>query len=326
MMSATVSIAIDRELRMFAQGAGEPLRAGVEYALAGGKGTRGLLLVAMGSDEALSETAPLVRAAACLELLHAATLVQDDIFDRSRVRRGRPATYLRFGLPAATLVSDWMLTEAIRTAYRLHPDYGDALSRCAQGMMTGAARELMPTVSRTGTALREHALAIARAKTGEMFGLALCGAALLRGELPMAGELHGRGVALGLAFQYMDDVLDLHGDPASTGKEVGCDLRSGLLTLPVLDALPLLPTVLADSLLASDGPLPASSASALQAEAVQRYLEERVRRQWEEALAGLRDTLAPDGVATGGHSARVLDVLRCLAETMLPKAEMGAAA
>ncbi len=337
---AAIQAAIDGELHALAKQAGDPMRRAVEYALAGGKRTRGLLLVFVGGDPTgasdegsdkdfsggTADAATLVRAAACLELMHAATLVQDDIFDRSRMRRGRAATHVRFGLPTATLVSDWMLIEALRTAYRLHPDFGDALSRCAKGMVAGAQRELVSPRGRTTAALREDALAIAHAKTGEMFGLALCGATLLRGDPCRAEQLHGCGVDLGLAFQYLDDVLDLHGDPAAAGKEVGCDLRSGLLTLPVLDALPLLPPALAFGFATFSGPMPASLELALQTQEIRQYLQRQAWRQWATALANLRETLARDGRAPGEQSALLMDALRCLAETMLQGAGMEVAA
>ncbi len=327
-MSGTTQMLVDCELHALANRAGRPLYPAVEHATMGGKRTRGLLLILAG--EAGERTgaaglAMLVRAAACLEMLHAATLVQDDIFDRSRTRRGRPATYVRFGLPTATLASDWMLLEAIRTAYRLHPAFGEALSRCAQGMVSGAACELTPASGRSLSALRDHALAVARAKTGEMFGLALCGAASLRGDPPRAAVLHRVGVELGLAFQYLDDVLDLHGDAAASGKEVGCDLRSGLLTLPMLDALPLLAPALDHHLHEAQGVLPAPLAAALQAHEVRQALQARAHRQWGDALASLRDSFPPAEGGEGEKGARLVDALRSLAQAMLPVAAARAA-
>ncbi len=328
MTSKTIQMLIDRELHALASRAGTPLYPAIAHASMGGKRTRGLLLVLAG-DAAGQRGAPgaatLVRAAACLEMLHAATLVQDDIFDRSRMRRGRHATHVRFGLPVAMLASDWMLLEAIRGAYRLHPAYGEALSRCAQGMVSGAACELAPVGGQNLPAWREHALAVARAKTGEMFGLALCGAASLRGDPCRAAVLHGLGVELGLAFQYLDDVVDLHGDSVASGKEVGCDLRSGLLTLPMLDALPLLAPALAHHSPELQGALPASLAAGLQAHEVRQALQRRAHRQWENALASLRDSFAPAEGGKGDKGARLVDALRCLAQTMLPAAAERAA-
>lgn len=212
-----------------------------------------------------------------------------------------------------------MFLEAVRTAYRLHPAFGEALSRCAQGMVSGAARELAPAGGQNLSALRDHALAVARAKTGEMFGLALCGGASLRGDSDRAAVLHRLGVELGLAFQYLDDVLDLHGDAAASGKEVGCDLRSGLLTLPMLDALPLLAPALDHHLPEAQGVLPAPLAVALQAHEVRQTLQRRAHRQWDDSLASLRDSFAPSEGGEGEQKgARLVDALRCLAQTMLP--------
>lgn len=272
--------AIDDQLMMMPALLAEPLHSPVLYALGGGKRARGLLLLSAGE----SSEPRLVRAAACVELLHAATLVQDDIFDRSRVRRGAASVYCAFGQQLATLASDWMLSEATRAAYRLAPRFGEALSGCAQKMMEAEALELAPAPMRTSAELQAHAERVARGKTGELFGLALSAPALLSGDQRRAAELYEAGCRLGVAFQYLDDVLDLYGVPASAGKSLGRDLAASLCTLPVLDAATRLPGSLAAPLLSRDGNIPLAVLEAVASRGVREHVMVCARGRWEEAL------------------------------------------
>ena len=305
-MSKEVCTGIERELRALLP-AGEPLRAPVEYALRGGKRARGVLLLASG--EGSVPQPELVRAAASLELLHAATLVQDDIFDCSRVRRSRAAAHCVFGARIATLASDWMLAEAIRSAYRLHVQFGEALSACTQRVIAGEAREFAPAKGTTLAELRAHAAEIARGKTGELFGLALSAPALLRGGSASAARLHEAGCALGVAFQYLDDTLDLYGDASAAGKEVRRDLSAHLLTLPVLDALRMLPGSLRNTVPAGGLPLPSRVREALAQAPVREHMLGCARLQWESALEAVMGELP--------HREAMRRVLGGLAGTML---------
>jgi geranylgeranyl pyrophosphate synthase len=272
--------AIEDQLQMMPDQLGEPLQSPVRYALRGGKRARGLLLLAAGE----SSDTKLVRAAACVELLHAATLVQDDIFDRSRVRRGAASVYCAYGAQLATLASDWMLSEATRSAYRLAPGFGEALSGCAQKMMEAEALELAPLLMQTPVDLRAHAESVARGKTGELFGLALSAAALLGGDQRRAAELYQAGCRLGVAFQYLDDVLDLYGEADCAGKSLGRDLAASLCTLPALDASARLPASMAAPLLGRAGEIPGAVLEELGSRGVRDYVMVCARGRWEEAL------------------------------------------
>ena len=272
--------AIDHQLQVLARPLQEPLQSPVLYALNGGKRARGLLLLAAGE----SSDAGLLRAAACVELLHAATLVQDDIFDRSRVRRGAASVYCAFGPQLATLASDWMLAEATRAAYRLAPDFGEALSGCAQRMMEAEALELVPLPMRTPAELRAHAERVARGKTGELFGLALSVPAVLSGNQVRADQLYEAGCRLGMAFQYLDDVLDLYGEAESAGKSLRRDLSASLCTLPVLDAATKLSKSMAEPLLSRAGDMPEAVLEALGSRVVREHVFVCARGRWEEAL------------------------------------------
>ncbi len=281
---------LERELATFVEHARQPLRAAVQHALHGGKRARGVLLLAVGEQtDVPMET--LLRAAACAELLHAATLVQDDIFDGGCVRRGRPSVVCAFGPQLATLSSDWMLAEAIRAAYQLLPLFGEALCGCAQAMMAAEARESLPSARRDVKALREHAFAIAQGKTGELFGLALSAPHLLAGDLKRAERLCACGLELGVAFQYLDDALDLYGDQQAAGKELGRDLSAELYTMPMLDALPLLPLNYVHAWL-DEARVPGRALQLLQATSVRQHVLNHAQNRWQAAIAACSQELA----------------------------------
>lgn len=230
--------ALEAELDEFAAHSDEPLRGAVRHALLGGKRARGLLLLTAGERSGVSVEA-LTKAAACVELLHAATLVQDDIFDQSCMRRGIASVSCAFGSQVAILASDWMLAEAMRVAYALMPAFGNALGLCAQSMMQAEARESVASLDKSVDRLMEQAVGVARGKTGALFALAVQTPSLLAGRHGEAEKLYTCGLKVGIAFQYLDDVLDLYGDSKAAGKELGHDLAASLVTMPLVDAMSL---------------------------------------------------------------------------------------
>ncbi len=301
--------AVDQDLRFLAARAEPPLRPAICQALAGGKRSRALLLLAGGQGSNL-QPGTLLRAAACVELLHAATLVQDDIFDESRVRRGQPALHCSYTPQLATLASDWMLAEALRAAYSLHPGFGEALATCSQRMMAGEAREIAMPTQRTLGARREHARSIAADKTGELFGLVLSAARLLGSDLAQSNRLHLLGRELGVAFQYLDDTLDLYGDQRTAGKEVERDQALGLCTSPVLDAIGMLSRAAAASVLSLRGGLAPGVLDELRSEEVRSCVLARARRQWETAAGAVLHEFPSGSVLS--------EILSAIPAAMLP--------
>jgi geranylgeranyl pyrophosphate synthase len=277
-----VSTALELELSAIASRPAAALRPAVKHALQGGKRARGLLLMAAAAQLDMPAELP-AQAAACVELLHAATLVQDDIFDAGCVRRGRPSVVCAFGSQLATLAADWMLAEAMRIAYGLGLGFGESLAACAQAMMTAEAREYSARAMRDGANLRERAMSIARGKTGALFGLALHGGHMLAGETAQAAQLYRCGLDLGVAFQYLDDALDLYGDEQAAGKDLAKDLGTGLYTMAVLDALPLLPPSVAEAMLQPGSILPEDVLRALQMPAVRESVLHCAHTRWQQA-------------------------------------------
>ncbi|KOX04196.1 polyprenyl synthetase [Streptomyces sp. NRRL B-3648] len=183
-----------------------------------------------------------VRAAAAVELVHNFTLVHDDVMDRDTTRRHRSTVWTVFGVPDAILAGDALQALALRLlAEDPHPASAPAAARLAacvvelcEGQHTDTDLERRAPEAVT----LEEVLVMAEAKTGALLGCACALGALYAG----AGEeevaaLDAFGRQAGLAFQLIDDVIGIWGDPRHTGKPVGADLAARKKSLPVVAAL-----------------------------------------------------------------------------------------
>lgn len=227
--------ALEAALQHYCNQAGPQLRAVCLHALAGGGRTRAnLLLRATEPGNRLA-----VQAACALEMMHAATLLQDDIFDRSAERRGRRAAYLKFSEAQAVLASDWLLLRALELAADVHPSFFQQLACAARSMAAAVAKELKPPILHGFPEAHVYVEEICQGKTASLFAVALYGAALLNANF---GWAHAAGWAavgsrLGCAYQLVDDCLDVYAPEGTLNKSTGVDLRQGRLTLPILKAL-----------------------------------------------------------------------------------------
>jgi octaprenyl-diphosphate synthase len=175
-------------------------------------------------------------AAAVVEMVHMATLVHDDVLDEAEVRR-RGATINRLrGNEAAVMLGDYLISHA----YHLCSSLGDvAISKAvAAATNTVCEGELLQLSHREDWSLDERTyLEIIRRKTAALCAVCCRLPGLIhegRGEGPVADALAGYGEKLGIAFQIIDDVLDLAGDEQEVGKTLGRDLVKGKLTLPLI--------------------------------------------------------------------------------------------
>jgi geranylgeranyl pyrophosphate synthase len=212
-------------------GAGLGRHAGATIS-AGGKRLRPLL-VCLASGVPVVESDGVVRAAVAVELVHAATLVHDDVLDGSSLRRGRPTVVAAAGLLMATATGDLLFSRAFaELAAGGSRDAVRMLSRAVSGL---AAGELMQRADAwDATVALERYLERCRLKTAVLFR----GACEL-GALGGGGEIAGLGrfgESIGLAFQLLDDILDVTGPPERTGKPRGADLLDGTVTLPLIEA------------------------------------------------------------------------------------------
>ncbi|MFN7684364.1 MAG: polyprenyl synthetase family protein [Oligoflexia bacterium] len=170
--------------------------------------------------------AQLVDAAAAAELLHVASLVHDDVIDESDERRSKPTLHKITGTQIAVLAGDHLLAQSLVMTAGLGPRVVESAARAMALMSASATRE----VEFRGCGPRGEVLQIGRAdltglaqgKTGALFAFCMESAALLAGKPELARRLSRAGVALGVAFQFRDDVIDLVG---GAGKPRGADLR-----------------------------------------------------------------------------------------------------
>ncbi len=173
-------------------------------------------------------------AAAACELVHTATLLHDDVIDEGDLRRGAPAARRVYGNSASVLGGDHLLVAALRCADAV-PTMRLALLDTLTEMVGAEALQLARR--RQFTPDREVYERIVAGKTAALFRWALEAGATMGGlSRDHVSRLGHFGLELGVAFQLVDDALDLDGDPAVTGKSALTDLREGKLTWPLLIA------------------------------------------------------------------------------------------
>ncbi|HYT09141.1 MAG TPA: polyprenyl synthetase family protein [Mycobacteriales bacterium] len=182
-----------------------------------------------------------IPAAVAVQLVHEFSLLHDDIMDGDRTRRHRPTAWTVFGSGPALLAGDALCTRAVEVLALAAPPASAgpavaALVRAIQELITGQAADLS-LEARVDAGLDET-LTMAEQKTGALLGVsAALGAMLAGGSPPLVAALERYGRTLGLAFQLVDDLLGIWGDPAVTGKPVFADLRARKMSVPVAAAL-----------------------------------------------------------------------------------------
>ena len=167
---------------------------------------------------------PSVAAGAAVELVHMATLVHDDLIDGAEFRRGRASAWSAYGPEAARATGDYLFARAFaELAATGHPHAVSLLADAALCLARGEAMQRRQAHDPHTTV--EAYLERCALKTGKLFE-----AACMLGSL----QLGAFGLALGIAFQITDDILDCTGDTIETGKIAGVDLREGTPTLPLI--------------------------------------------------------------------------------------------
>ncbi len=204
---------------------------------AGGKRTRAAIVFL--TTRLFGGTIPetTLYAAAAVELIHAASLVHDDLIDQSPHRRGRPTIHQKWHHDAALLSGDYLFALSARAIaltgeIRVLDIVAEASQAICEGEISG-----VDVVSPLEEALEAYRFKIG-CKTAALFEAAARVGALCGGGSEEAIATMGRfGYALGMAFQIVDDVLDYVGKERAMGKPVGGDLRRGLITLPLIYAV-----------------------------------------------------------------------------------------
>jgi len=234
--------AVEERLRSLVEGHGEALAADAGATLAaGGKRLRPMLVLLCAGPGA-GEAA--IRAAAAIELVHMATLVHDDVLDAAPLRRGRPTVVARSGRERALAVGDLLFSRAFaELGHDGSERQVELLSGASVALALGELAQRRDAFDISISA--ERYLDRCGLKTARLFECAcLIGRAGKGGELASSNSaqpdralesaLQTFGREIGLAFQLLDDVLDVTGPPERTGKARGTDLLDGTVTLPLI--------------------------------------------------------------------------------------------
>lgn len=223
----------------------EPRLGEIALHLIGAGGKRIRPLVALAVFRACGGVDPrdMIDVAVALELIHTATLLHDDIIDGGEIRRGRVSAYVKFGAADTLVAGDFLFSRAFELCGRFEER---VVRWAAEACVALTEGEIMQGRFRRNPAVgvgeyRE----IIRRKTACLFQQGARVAAYLAGAPQDVVEGLARcGLAIGMAFQVIDDLLDVEGHASRTGKPVGIDLRDGNPSLPIVLALPKRPRLL----------------------------------------------------------------------------------
>lgn len=256
---------------------GDPLAASASATLAaGGKRLRPMLVLLCAGAEGGERSVP---PAAAIELVHMATLVHDDVLDAAPLRRGMETVVASSGREMAVAVGDLLFSRAFAILAR----GGDRRSAglLAEASVALAQGELAQRQDAFDTAISEQRyLDRCRLKTATLFECAC----LLGRE---GGEMARFGAEIGLAFQLLDDVLDVSGPPERTGKARGTDLLDGTVTLPLILARAADPSLAALDLRGLDPVGAAEACDRIEATGALAEVRSRALRMIETAKAAL---------------------------------------
>lgn len=204
-----------------------------------GKGIRPALAM-LSAEASWADPEIAVPGAAAVELVHNFSLVHDDLMDSDVERHHRPTVWALWGTGAAVVVGDALATMATQVLLAAPnpaaPAAAAALAEATAEMIAGQADDLAFEARRTVSV--EECMSMSTAKTGALLGCAASIGAILAGAPPATVRaLRDYGRHLGVAFQAVDDLLGIWGDPAVTGKPVGNDLRQRKKSMPIVAAL-----------------------------------------------------------------------------------------
>ena len=269
-------------------------------ATSAGKGLRALLLLTAtaNSDNMVPDDVP--KAAAALELMHMATLIHDDVIDNASIRRGMPALHQQFGTRNAVICGDYLLSQSMlmfasMDARRINKedDFSSPIRRVSRALSAVCRGEYMQHLYAGNLDMHLFTyLRIISGKTAALFYVAAYIGGYLGGEPTKTMQDLGRfGRYMGMAFQIFDDCKDYEWTQDKALKPVGSDIKSGVITLPLLFAIRKNPElrVMAKEIMAASGDVNEFILSVLKAGGAEgaRAFAERYVSKAEQALANI---------------------------------------
>lgn len=289
---------VEQVLLRAVEGEGPLTADAVATLKAGGKRMRPMLVLLCagpdGADVAVSR-------AVAVEMIHMASLVHDDVIDRAPLRRGQPTVFAQSGREQATALGDRLFA----TAFELLATANDAfaISELSETAVDLARGELLQRRGEFNLTLPEQDyLERCRLKTGRLFA-----AACVLGRTAISQEQSGAmaefGHRIGLAFQMLDDVLDISGPVERTGKARGTDLLDGTVTLPFIVALEADPDLALTDLRLLDE----SAAEGLCDRIAKTGALEEVRRRAMDLIAEAKSIVA--GAGLQDEQSRLLELI-----------------
>ena len=228
--------AVEARLRVAVQSSDSFVSEAASYLVeAGGKRFRPLLtlLAAHFGDPTRSQV---IDAATVVEITHLATLYHDDVMDEAALRRGAASANARWDNSVAILTGDFLFARASQILADLGPQAVLLQALTFEQLVSGQIRETIGPSD--GQDRVQHYLSVVAEKTGSLIATSgLFGAMFSGASESIQHTMKEFGASIGVAFQLSDDVLDVASDSSESGKTPGTDLREGVLTLPVLQAL-----------------------------------------------------------------------------------------
>ncbi len=204
--------------------------------VAGGKRLRPALAVAAGRLNGRPSSDDVVQGGVACELVHLGSLYHDDVMDEAETRRGVDTVNARWGNLQAILAGDFLLSRASEIAASLGTEVAGLLARTIGWLCEGQIEELRHTYDIARS--EDSYLASIHGKTASLYGTAARIGGIVAGlDRPTIDALTEYGVAYGMVFQIVDDVLDLTATAEQLGKPAGHDLEEGVYTLPVTRTL-----------------------------------------------------------------------------------------
>lgn len=181
------------------------------------------------------EVSEAIKIAAAFEMIHSATLIHDDINDRSEMRRGRQSAYKKFGLQQALVSGDYLFVKAFAIGGFFNEEI---VSLVAEACTAIAESEIVQFEKEGQVASLDVYLGIIEGKTAKpIMAGARIGAYLAKAELDRVHAMGEYGLNIGMAFQIIDDILDIEGTEKTLGKPRMVDFDEGKATLPLIHAM-----------------------------------------------------------------------------------------